>query len=185
MEKRFTLMKKLGCLDKKHSFGEFKCNLCNQLFTKRLDTASKTCECEMIEKRKWSHLRTIWGAMKGRCLNPRSTSFNRYGARGITICDGWLDFSNFKLWCVKNGYRKDLSIDRINNEKGYGPLNCQWISMKENNRKRKFVKNNILRAQTIRRLYSSGNYRQEDLARMFNIDQTTVSQITTGKTWMK
>ena len=82
---------------------------------------------DVIDKR----LRGIWEGIKRRCLNEKCSCFNRYGGRGITICDEWLDFNKFAKWALSNGYRKDLTIDRIDNNKGYEPSNCRWITTKE------------------------------------------------------
>ena len=78
-----------------------------------------------------NRLRGIWGGIKRRCLNEKCSCFNRYGGRGITICDEWLDFNKFAKWALSNGYRKDLSFDRIDNNKGYEPSNCRWVTNKE------------------------------------------------------
>lgn len=70
----------------------------------------------------------IFHAMKYRCYDPRSNRYPRYGGRGITICDEWLnDMDTFRSWAIQNGYRDGLSIDRINNDEGYCPENCRWV----------------------------------------------------------
>ncbi|MDE6911097.1 MAG: hypothetical protein K2P44_11570 [Lachnospiraceae bacterium] len=67
-------------------------------------------------------LRRIWSDMKARCYNPASDSFRNYGARGITVCREWKnDFTAFSVWAMEHGYRQNLSIDRIDNDKGYEP----------------------------------------------------------------
>ena len=67
-----------------------------------------------------------WVSMRQRCNNPKSTSYDRYGARGITVCEEWDNFETFHDWAMSNGYKTGLTIDRKNNDKGYCPDNCRW-----------------------------------------------------------
>lgn len=79
-----------------------------------------------------SRLYRIWSNMKGRCTNPHNKDFPLYGGRGIIICAEWLhDFKAFQKWALSHGYRDDLTIDRMDNDKGYSPDNCRWATMKE------------------------------------------------------
>lgn len=86
-------------------------------------------------------LYTIWLNMKHRCYNPKNNHYKNYGARGITICDEWLeDYMAFRDWSYSHGYeekiresgRNDLTIDRIDNDGNYEPSNCRWVTNKEN-----------------------------------------------------
>lgn len=87
-----------------------------------------------------SKLYYVWAEMIQRCTNPKHRRYEDWGGRGITICQEWQnDYSAFKEWALSNGYEEGLSIDRINNNKGYSPDNCRWATVKEQNlNKRKY-----------------------------------------------
>ena len=79
----------------------------------------------------------VWCHMKERCDNPNNKRFKHYGARGIKVCDEWQhSYKAFEEWALSNGYKPGLSIDRINNDKGYSPWNCRWSTYTEQNRNR-------------------------------------------------
>lgn len=71
--------------------------------------------------------------MKQRCLNPKCQAYKNYGGRGITVCKEWMNFEPFLDWCKRNGWKKGLALDREDNEKGYAPDNCRFVTPQVNN----------------------------------------------------
>ena len=82
-----------------------------------------------------THLYYVWAAMLQRVgvyKGVDEETKHNYQDRGITVCDEWLVFENFRDWALSHGYKEDLQIDRIDNDKGYCPENCRWVTPKEN-----------------------------------------------------
>jgi hypothetical protein len=110
---------------------------------------TKSCGCyrlaQLIERNhkhgdairgKEPRLYDTWINMKQRCSDKNHHHYHRYGGRGIKVCREWqTGYVSFRTWALSHGYRDDLTIDRIDNDKNYEPGNCQWISALENSNK--------------------------------------------------
>lgn len=103
---------------------------------------TKSCGCSATEHR-LAHLDeigrkvhdkrlySIWSNMVQRCNNPNTKCYVHYGGRGIKISPEWKDYSNFEKWALNSGYSEKLTLDRIDVNGDYCPMNCRWITHKE------------------------------------------------------
>lgn len=97
----------------------------------------RSCGCYKIEQQTKHNsykepLYRVWTSMKNRCNCPTNKWYRIYGGKGICVFSGWEnDFMKFKEWAIKNGYKKGLTIDRIDVNGNYEPSNCRWITIQE------------------------------------------------------
>lgn len=132
-----------------------KCDCGKEITTKKdnlLQGKTRSCGCLYLESASKLHkshgmsntrLFYIWQSMRHRCTIKNDRAYKNYGGRGIKVCEEWTsDFMNFYNWAINNGYRDDLTIDRINVNGNYEPSNCRWIPKEyqaENKRNSRYV----------------------------------------------
>lgn len=113
-----------------------------------------------------TRLYNIWRDMKWRCNSPKSKRHKFYYDKGIKVCQEWQeDFMNFYDWAMANGYKDNLTLDRINNNGNYEPKNCRWATITEQN-------NN--QSNNIRIKYNESEYTLSELSKIYNIKRATL-----------
>lgn len=99
-------------------------------------------DCMVVRKKRTGNYKVVHGLshtrlaaihsnMMMRCYNTKSERYPNYGGRGIIVCDEWKEAKCFFLWAIASGYSDDLTIERINNDGNYEPLNCKWIPARD------------------------------------------------------
>jgi hypothetical protein len=161
--KRFGRLTVIGVEDngKRHTYYACQCD-CGNVKVIRADAliggCTVSCGCKKKEqdrvnltanhshKMSGTRLYNIWVGLKGRCNNPNDARYDRYGGRGISVCEEWdKSFQSFYDWAISNGYSDELTIDRIDNDGNYEPSNCKWSTTAEqarNTRRNVYIKYN-------------------------------------------
>lgn len=131
-------------------YGLYECQYCGGEFeckSNNVNTGNtKSCGClRKLQKIKHGlrchRFYRTWNAMIHRCTNPSDKNYKDYGARGITVCEEWLDVVKFITWADKT-YIKGYTLDRIDNDKGYSPENCRWADASTQAVNQRKMKNN-------------------------------------------
>jgi hypothetical protein len=177
----------------KKRYVRVKCKLCliqyegqYALFKSR----DKVCKCKSRKGKgviAWSnpkrdrilHIRT---GMIYRCYNKKSHAFERYGAKGITVCNEWRENPEiFYQWALNNGYEDGLTIERIDNSKGYSPENCCWITRSKQSKN----KSNILKIENVKIIKKmlEEKIRHKDIASATGASLNAIRRISCGTTW--
>lgn len=147
--KNYKVLEKTNEKDKsQHFLYKCSCIFCgtNELKSIRILKMQKGTRCSHFDKFGFpnfpytytidENLSKIFYRMKNRCYNQKSKDYKWYGEKGITVCKEWLyNPIKFSIWALNNGYKKGLTIDRIDPNGNYEPNNCQWITCEENSRK--------------------------------------------------
>lgn len=132
-----------------HKMYHIKCSECgweNDIQYRRIKNLSNVCNhltaggsyVNFNGKNKWKcqRLRKIFDGMRDRCYNVNSNEYKWYGQKGVKVCEEWIKNPlEFEEWALTNGYENNLTIDRINADKDYCPVNCRWITLEENARR--------------------------------------------------
>lgn len=123
-----------------------------------------------------------WAVMKNRCLNINAADFKHYGGRGITLCKDWHDFRNFLKDMGEKPHRC-LTLERVNNSKGYSKKNCIWASRYSQGQNRRTNKVTFFMAEKIREDFLAGDW-QKDLSDEYGLHMQTIALITSNKIWI-
>lgn len=109
---------------------------------------------------KYKRLYQAWSSMIYRCSKPTHFSYNRYGAKGITVCEEWqCSFEPFLEWALNNGYSDTLTLDRIDSSKPYQLDNCRWVDYFTQEANRGMFKNNTTGHTGVTTMGNRGKYR--------------------------
>jgi hypothetical protein len=125
----------------------------------------------------------VWCGVKNRCYTPSNRAYDWYGAKGIKICNDWLDFAIFRDWAMSHGYTEDkMELHRRKSDRDYCPENCEWLPAKEHRRKTPNAVFTLLDVAVIKRLLKDG-HRPFQIAKMYAVHPCSISSINTGHSW--
>jgi len=125
---------------------------------------------------------STWSAMLARCYNPSHRSYVFYGGRDIAVCKEWHDVSLFKRWYDAN-FKEGLTIDRIDVDGDYEPLNCRFATIKQQARNKRGLVLDEEKVVIIRDLHKK-DVSQRDIAKLMGVCHKVINQVVLDKTWV-
>lgn len=182
--KKFGMIEvvKLDKIENRRTYWLCKCG-CGKTFVRRSDIIQnkqiKSCGCYQKENNKIIGVKHgdsrrnnvnpiyhIWQGMKDRCYNKNNPNSIHWLGRGIKVCNEWKNnYLSFKKWALENGYKKGLSLDRIDVNGNYEPTNCRWVTIEQQNK-------NTTRTKHI--TYKNKIYTVPEFASLFDVHPETV-----------
>jgi hypothetical protein len=162
-------------------------------WNKRKSDYCKGCSCRVraglkpsaAPSEKGTPLHNIWCGMRQRCGHKKGAHAHdakHYAERGIQVCSEWrYEFVPFKEWALANGYEDGLVIDRKENDEGYTPSNCRWVTITESNRNKRSTLR-MEQVEEIRKAVHAGES-QRSQAHKYETSEATISLIMSGKIW--
>lgn len=145
------------------------------------DNEQKNIEKSTTHGRTYTQAYYCWTDMKTRCLNKNSKAYPCYGAKGINVCDRWINsFENFLHDMGET--IKGMTLDRIDNTKGYSPENCRWATKVEQGRNKRNLIFDMDKAAYVRFLCING-FNKKEMADFFKCHINSIHQIAAGTTW--
>ena len=141
---------------------------------RKKETAQENC-FKPTHGKKGTRIYHTWRDMKNRCLNPNYPQAFNYGGRGIKVCEEWKNsFESFYEWAMANGYRDDLTIERIDVNGNYCPENCKWIPKREQS---------INRRNTVYLTFKGETHNLKEWAEITGIPYSTLRSRWKKKNW--
>jgi len=171
-------------------------NLCSVSNIHLIDGNTTSCGCYQKEVSSVIHsthglslhpLYGTWRCMLDRCYNPESTAFHNYGGRDptesppIDVCEEWQDDPRlFMEWADTHGYEPGLTLERIDNNKGYGPNNCRYATRTEQARNKR---TNVITGMEMAEAIRNDDRSPAEIAEHYGISRAVVYDVKNGKTW--
>lgn len=123
-----------------------------------------------------------WRTMRKRCV-PGTSRSRYHGDKGVIVCAEWQNFDNFYLWAIETGFQPELTLDRIDNAKGYSPDNCRWATYEVQNRNKTTAVLDEIKAGKIKWLLRTTDKSYAEIGRLFDVSRSVVAQIKYGNNW--